>query len=135
MDKKLLILLAVAAALALLYPLSRLLPQSEFLQFSTRNLAVGIAVPQGAPALRAKAGISVPRRYIEAAREDATRLMAEPGWQRLSFEEKQSRLMEIFILCSADVEYWTMPEGRQRRIAGAFLAAFLGEPPGALVDK
>lgn len=135
MDKKPFIFWGIVVALVLLYPLSRLLPKQSYLMFSG-NKPLGLsAPPPKASEVRGKAELPVPRRYIEVARQEVTRLMAEPGWQALSLEEKQSRLMQVFYQRALDNEYWAMPEARQRRMSAAFLQAFLGDPPGTLVDK
>ena len=61
--------------------------------------------------------------------------MAAPDWRDLPYEQKEFRLMELFVLRVADAEYQSLSEARQRQVAGAFLRAFLGGQPGTLVDK
>ncbi len=131
MDRKFVASLCIVAAAALLLALGFLLPPTSFPVLTWRPFPGGKGREgQGGPAphqVRARAEIPVPRRYIEAARQDVAALMADPGWARLDPEVRRSRLMEVFIQRAADAEYWTMPEPRQRRVADAFVRAFLEE--------
>jgi hypothetical protein len=137
MNREHLVAWAIVIVSALLLVLAFLVPKTSYLNFRDHPAAEHVLVknPRGGPEMRAKAAIPVPRRYIETARAEVQRLMAEPGWKALQLEQKQARLMEIFILRAIDAEYWTMPEARQRRMSEAFLQAFLGDDPGSLVDK
>lgn len=79
----------------------------------------------GGPEVRAPAEIPIPRRYIERTRAEVEAMMATPDWAGLSREAKRQRLLAVLLVSGIDAEYWAMPEARQRRVAEAYVRAFL----------
>jgi len=80
---------------------------------------------RGAPSFRGPAVLPLPQRYIERTRAEVERLMAAPGWKLLSREVRAQRLLEVLLTSGIDADYWSMPEERQRRVADAYVRAFL----------
>jgi len=134
MDKKPLVFWGVVALLILMLVLLRLFGKPVALNFSGHKPAIGSVGPRTWE-MRGKAEVPIPKRYIEAARKNVAVLMAEPDWQALSLDAKRDRLAELLVLRTVDAEYWALPEPRQRRVAEAFIQAFLGESAGDAVDK
>lgn len=129
--------LIIVFVTALLIVLSFFMPKGTFLRFTGKSTVERSARVEPAKhyAMRAKVTVPVPRRYIEAARQDVAVLMADPAWAGQSREVRESRLNEVLVLRAADAEYWSMPPARQRSVAQAFVRAFLDEPGGRSVDK
>ena len=83
------------------------------------------ARPTGLPYFRGSARLPIPQRYIEATRTLVRQRMDQSDWPGLSLEKKREVLLEILYLSGIDTEYWLMPEPRQRRVADAYVRAFL----------
>jgi hypothetical protein len=117
----------LVALTILLLVLGHILPPggnpSFFGKFAEKRLE--FARPRGGPAMRSPAVLPLPQRYIERTRAEVERRMAKSDWPGLSQDEQRRRLLEVLLISGIDAEYWSLPEDRQRRVADAYVRAFL----------
>jgi hypothetical protein len=141
MDRKPLVPLAFLLFAGLLFVLREVVPSPQFPLLANLRQGGRVAPGQtGGPDVRAPAQAPMPKRYVDACRDEAARRMARPDWPRLDRDGREAALVQLLALCGADAEFWTMPEHRQRRTAREFAAHFLDGPAGQpasgrLVDK
>ena len=142
MDRKPLVPLAFLLFAGLLFVLREVVPSPRYRLFDNLRQS-GRTDPRamGGPDVRAQAEAPIPKRYVDACRDEAARRMARPDWPALDRDGREAALVQLLPLCGADAEFWTMPEHRQRRVAREFAAHFLdpgqpGQPAaGRPVDK
>ena len=117
----------LAALIGLLLVLAWVVPSDDnadfFVRLFKRRLDGGRLA--GGPEMRAPAAVPLPRRYIERTRAEVARRLAASDWKDLSREEKERQLLQILYVSGIDAEYWSMPDDRQRRVASAYVRAFL----------
>lgn len=142
MDRKPLVPLAFLLFAGLLFVLRVVVPSPQYPLFGNLRQGGRVAPSEtGGPDIRAPAEAPIPKRYVDACRDEAARRMARPDWSRLDREGREAALIQLLPLCGADAEFWTMPEHRQKRVAREFAAHFLDPgspgPPaaGRPVDK
>ena len=132
MDRKPLVPLAFLLFAGLLFVLREVVPSPHFPLLGNLRMGGRVAPGEtGGPDLRAPAQAPLPKRYVDACRDEAARRMARPDWPGLDRDGREAALVQLLALCGADAEFWTMPEHRQRRVAREFAAHFLDPgPPG-----
>ena len=142
MDRKPLVPLAFLLFAGLLFVLREVVPSPHFPLFGNLRLGGRISPREtGGPDIRVPAEAPIPKRYVDACRDEAARRMARPDWPGLDRDGREAAIIQLLPLCGADAEFWTMPEHRQRRVAQQFAAHFLdpgqpGQPAaGRPVDK